>query len=71
MEVVLSLLLIYFDNFRIAIIEDVKDIDLNKNFVTKLVGKKLGLNDALKTIKDENYLSETEKEIAKKQKEKK
>lgn len=69
MEIILSLLLVYFDNFRIAIIEDVKEIDLDKNFVTKFVGKKLGIKDALKTIQDENYLSETEKEIAKKQKE--
>lgn len=71
MEIILSLLLIYFDNFRIAIIEDVKEIDFDKNFVTKLVGKKLGIKDALKTIQDENYLSATEKEIAKKQKDKK
>ena len=71
MEIILSLLISYFDNFRIAIIEDIKSIDMDKNIVTKVVTKSLGIKKALSGIKDENYFSETEKEIAKKQKEKK
>ena len=71
MEIVLSLLIAYFDNFRIAIIEDIKNIDMDKNIVTSFVTKSLGIKKAISGIKDENYFSETEKEIARKQKEKK
>ena len=67
MEIILSLLIIYFDNFRIAIIEDIKSIDMDKNIVTRFVSKSLGIKKALGSIKDENYFSETEKEIARKQ----
>ena len=69
MEIILNLLLIYFDNFRIAVIEDIRNIDMDSNFVTKFVTKSLGIKKALKTIKDDDYFSETEKEIAQKQKE--
>ena len=68
LEIILNLLLIYFDNFRIAVIEDVRSIDMDSNFVTKFVTKSLGIKKALKTIKDDDYFSETEKEIAEKQK---
>ncbi|MCQ2087724.1 MAG: hypothetical protein MJZ37_06630 [Bacilli bacterium] len=71
LEIVLSLLLVYFDNFRIAIIEDIKDIDLDSNLVTKFLSKSLGIKKVIEKVSDENYLSETEKEIARKQKEKK
>ena len=71
MEIVLSLLIIYFDNFRIAIIEDIKGIDMDKNIVTRFVSKSLGIKKAISGIQDENYYSESEKEIARKQKEKK
>ena len=71
MEIVLSLLLIYFDNFRIALIEDLRGIDTDSNMVTKFFSKKLGIKKALSTIQDENYYSESEKEIIKKQKNKK
>ena len=71
MEIILSLLIAYFDNFRIAIIEDIKSIDMDKNIVTSFVTKSLGIKKAISGIKDENYFSETEKEIARKQKEKK
>lgn len=70
LEVILNLLLIYFDNFRIAVIEDIRNIDMDSNFVTKFVTKSLGIKKALKTIKDDDYFSETEKEIAEKQKQK-
>ena len=70
LEVILNLLLIYFDNFRIAVIEDVRNIDMDSNFVTKFVTKSLGIKKALKTIKDDDYFSETEKEIAEKQRQK-
>ena len=68
MEIILSLLLTYFDNFRIALIEDIKNIDMDSNIVTKFVTKSLGIKKALKNITDDNYFSETEKEIAEKQK---
>lgn len=68
LEIILNLLLIYFDNFRIAVIEDVRNIDMDSNFVTKFVTKSLGIKKALKTIKDDDYFSDTEKEIAEKQK---
>ena len=68
LEVILNLLLIYFDNFRIAVIEDVRNIDMDSNFVTKFVTKSLGIKKALKTIKGDDYFSDTEKEIAEKQK---
>ena len=68
LEVILNLLLVYFDNFRIAVIEDVRNIDMDSNFVTKFVTKSLGIKKALKTIKDDDYFSDTEKEIAEKQK---
>ena len=68
LEVILNLLLVYFDNFRIAVIEDIRNIDMDSNFVTKFVTKSLGIKKALKTIKDDDYFSETEKEIAEKQK---
>ena len=71
MEIILSLLITYFDNFRIAIIEDIKGIDLDKNIVTRFIGKSLGVNKALKNIKDENYYSESEKEIAQRQRDNK
>ena len=71
MEIVLSLLLIYFDNFRIALIEDLRGIDTDSNMVTKFFSKKLGIKKALSTIQDDNYYSESEKEIIKKQKNKK
>lgn len=67
MEIILNLLLIYFDNLRIAIIEDVRGIDMDSNIVTKFVTKSLGIKKALKTIRDDDYLSETEKDIAEKQ----
>ena len=70
LEIILNLLLIYFDNFRIAVIEDIRNIDMDSNFVTKFVTKSLGIKKALKTIKDDDYFSETEKEIAEKQKQK-
>ena len=70
MEIILSLLIIYFDNFRIAVIEDLKGINTDSNFVTKFVSKQLGIKKALSTIKDENYYSESEKEIVEKQKKK-
>lgn len=70
LEVILNLLLIYFDNFRIAVIEDIRNIDMDSNFVTKFVTKSLGIKKALKTIKDDDYFSETEKEIAEKQRQK-
>ena len=68
LEVILNLLLIYFDNFRIAVIEDIRNIDMDSNFVTKFVTKSLGIKKALKTIKDDDYFSDTEKDIAEKQK---
>ena len=68
MEIILSLLINYFDNFRIAIIEDIKSIDMDKNIVTRFVSKSLGIKKALGSIQDENYFSESEKEIARKQK---
>ena len=71
MEIVLSLLLIYFDNFRIALIEDLRGIDTDSNMVTKFFSKKLGIKKALSSIQDENYYSESEKEIIKKRKNKK
>ena len=71
MEIILSLLISYFDNFRIALIEDIKSIDMDKNIVTRVVTKSLGIKKAVSGIKDENYFSETEKAIARKQKEKK
>ena len=71
MEIILSLLIRYFDNFRIALIEDIKSIDMDKNIVTRVVTKSLGIKKAVSGLKDENYFSETEKEIARKQKEKK
>ena len=70
LEVILNLMLIYFDNFRIAVIEDIRSIDMDSNFVTRFVTKSLGIKKALKTIKDEDYFSDTEKEIAEKQKQK-
>ena len=60
MEIVLSLLLIYFDNFRIALIEDLRGIDTDSNMVTKFFSKKLGIKKALSTIQDDNYYSEKE-----------
>ena len=68
LEVILNLLIIYFDNFRIAVIEDIRSIDMDSNFVTRFVTKSLGIKKALKTIKDDDYFSETEKAIAEKQK---
>lgn len=70
LEVILNLMIIYFDNFRIAVIEDIRNIDMDSNFVTRFVTKSLGIKKALKTIKDEDYFSDTEKEIAEKQKQK-
>ena len=70
LEVILNLMIIYFDNFRIAVIEDIRSIDMDSNFVTRFVTKSLGIKKALKTIKDEDYFSDTEKEIAEKQKQK-
>ena len=70
LEVILNLMLIYFDNFRIAVIEDIRSIDMDSNFVTRFVTKSLVIKKALKTIKDEDYFSDTEKEIAEKQKQK-
>ncbi|MCR5309190.1 MAG: hypothetical protein K6E21_03670 [Bacilli bacterium] len=71
LEIILSLLLVYFDNFRIAVIEDIRSIDMDSNFVTRFVTKSLGIKKALKTIKDDDYFSETEKAIAEKQKQEK
>ena len=70
LEIILNLMIIYFDNFRIAVIEDIRNIDMDSNFVTRFVTKSLGIKKALKTIKDEDYFSDTEKEIAEKQKQK-
>ncbi len=70
LEVILNLMIVYFDNFRIAVIEDIRSIDMDSNFVTRFVTKSLGIKKALKTIKDEDYFSDTEKEIAEKQKQK-
>ena len=70
LEVILNLMIIYFDNFRIAVIEDIRSIDMDSNFVTRFVTKSLGIKKALKTIKEEDYFSDTEKEIAEKQKQK-
>ena len=44
---------------------------MDKNIVTRVVTKSLGIKKAVSGIKDENYFSETEKAIARKQKEKK
>ena len=71
MEIILSILSVYFDNFRISLIEDLKSINTDSNFVTKYVTKQLGIKKALSTFKDENYYSESEKEIVEKQKKKK
>ena len=71
MEIILSILIVYFDNFRISLIEDLKSINTDSNFVTKYVTKQLGIKKALSTFKDENYYSESEKEIVEKQKKKK
>ena len=70
LEVVLNLLMVYFDNFRIALIEDIRGIDMDSNFVTRFVTKSLGIKKALKEIKSDDYFSEEEKRIADKQKEK-
>lgn len=66
LEIILNLLIIYFDNLRIAVIEDIRGIDMDSNFVTRFVTKSLGIKKALKTIKDDDYFSETEKEISQK-----
>ena len=71
MEIVLSLLLVYFDNLRIAVIEDIRGIDMDSNLVTKFVTKSLGIKKALKEVRDDDYFSETEKKIAEKNKNKK
>lgn len=71
LEIIFNLLIAYFDNLRIAIIEDIKDINFDSNFVTKFLSKKLGIQKVLDKVQDENYYSETEKQIAEKQKEKK
>ena len=68
MEIILSLLLAYFDNFRIALIEDIRGIDLDSNIISRVLTKSLGIKKALKDIKDDDYFSETEKQIAEKQK---
>ena len=44
---------------------------MDKNIVTRFVSKSLGIKKAISSIQDENYYSESEKEIARKQKEKK
>ena len=70
LEVILTLLITYFDNLRIAIIEDIKDINFDGNMVTKFLSKKLGIQKVLDKVHDENYYSESEKKIALRQKEK-
>jgi len=71
LEIVLNLLLTYFDNLRIAVIDDIKNADQENSFKVKMFAKILGQTKNLKRITDENYLSDEEKEIAKKQREKK
>ena len=68
MEIILNLMLVYFDNFRIAVIEDIRSIDMDSNIISRVLTKSLGIKKALKDIKDEDYFSETEKEIAERQK---
>lgn len=70
MEIIISLLIIYFDNLRIAVIQDVQGIDTESNFVTKILTKSLGIKKGLAKIQDENYLSEEEKIIGERQRSK-
>lgn len=70
MEIVINLWVYYFDNLRIAFIEDIRSIDMDSNLVTKFVTKSLGIKKALKDIKSDDYFSEEEKKISEKQKRK-
>lgn len=70
LEIILNLLLIYFDNLRIALIEDIRGIDMDSNFVTRFVTKSLGIKKALKEVKSDDYFSDEEKRIVDKQKDK-
>lgn len=71
MEVVINLWIYYFDNLRIAFIEDIRGIDMDSNFVTKFVTKSLGIKKALKEVKSDDYFSEEEKKISERQKRRK
>lgn len=71
MEVVINLWVYYFDNLRIAFIEDIKSIDMDSNIVTKFVTKSLGIKKALKDVRSDDYFSEEEKKIVEKQKRRK
>lgn len=70
LEVVLNLLVDYYDGLRIAFIEDIKELDQENSFKVKMAAKVLGVSKDLKRITDEDYFSDEEKEIARKQKEK-
>lgn len=70
MEIVINLWVYYYDNLRIAFIEDIRGIDMDSNFVTKFVTKSLGIKKALKDVRSDDYFSEEEKKISEKQKRK-
>ena len=71
MEIVINLWVYYFDNLRIAFVEDIRGIDMDSNFVTKFVTKSLGIKKALKEVRSDDYFSEEEKKISEKQRRKK